>query len=1039
LPQRISLYIGLMLMSATIALNLPAMSDPPAQTIRPPISFPPRPKQNRSINRNFGRLPLAFERNQGQTDARVRFLTHSSDSALFLTPSEAVFTLATQPARKHNAPRADRKADRSAEKIGRVALRMQIIGANAKAAALARQPLSGKVNYFIGKDPRQWHADVPTFGKVGFQGVYPGIDLVYYGSQTHLEYDFVVAPRADPKQIQLHFAGVQDVHLDREGALVVRTAGRELKWRKPMVYQEDAAGKHTVVAHFRLKQMRSGQTGVRFALGRYDRARPLVIDPVLLYSTYLSGHQRDNIDAGPGGETPQDIAIDGSGNAYIAGYTYSTDFPTTAGAFQPTKNANSEHTTAFVTKINPTGTALVYSTYLGGTDSFGSWAAGIAIDSSGSAYITGSVYSNDFPTTPGAFQGAMHIPGANYSNAFVTKLNATGSALIYSTYLGGSGGTPGSGDAATKIAIDAGGSAYVAGYAQSKNFPTTPGAFQKVNRSGSPQSATGFVTKLNATGTALIYSTYLGGGNTDFLHDLAVDSSGSAYVTGGAYSTDFPTTPGAFQRVNKAATGFDNAFVTRIDPTGSTLLYSTYLGGSISDAAEGIAIDSSGNAYVAGTTNSPDFPTTPGAFQRLYRGSTSIGSVATGNGFVTKLNAAGTALVYSTYLGDIGDGAGKIAIDRNGNACVVGQAHSPDFPTTPGAFQRVNRSQTGNGFIARLNATGTALLYSTYLGGSFNGFGIDSSYGDSAVGIALDNNGNAYVLGLTYSADFPITPGAFQPTTRAAAHLTNATVTKLSIVPTFPDFNNDGHTDLILQNPTTGEIGSWYQHGPRQNGGALFSLTPPTDFALVGVGDFSANGANTLVLQSRTTNKIALWYTGGTNGTTISGGVFVSQTPAVGWKIVGVGDFNADGKSDLVFQHQTSGQIAIWFMDGSLYAGGVLLPSAPAAGWQVVGVGDLHADGFSGLVFQNQTSGQIAFWTMHGTTLTGSAILPNVPGSGWKVVGVGDYSGDGSADLVFQNQTTNQGMIWFLGSGALVGSAPLSIVPPSGWKIVGPR
>jgi hypothetical protein len=1020
-----------LLTGATSVLSLPGRSDPPAKPILPPSISHSTPAQKVSVAGDFGRLPLSFESNQGQTDAKVRFLTHSGDSTLFLTPSEAVFSMAAQPQQKEKSALLKERTNRQQPaKIAHAALRMQMVGSNPRARALTQQPLAGRINYFLGNDPSKWHAGVPTFGRVGFQGVYPGVDLVYYGNQRHLEYDFVVAPHADPKQIILHFAGARGVHLNAAGDLIVSTQGRELKWQKPVVYQQDKAGKHAVAARFRMKSLPNGQAGVSFALGRYDSARPLVIDPVL-YSTYLGGST--------GEDDANSIAIDRSGAAYIAGIAVSTDFPTTSGAFQRVNNGRSRSADVFVAKFNSTGTALLYSTYLGGTGSsqgFSDRATGIAIDGSGNAYVTGQAYSTDFPTTPGAFQ-RVNNGGPYASKAFVSKLNSTGTALLYSTYLGGS-----SRDSASGIAIDSGGAAYVTGQAYSTDFPTTPGAFQPVNR-GVSNASNAFVAKLNSTGTALLYSTYLGGNYGDSASGIAVDSGGAAYVTGSAASTDFPVTPGAFQLVKhgQAQPGVDrgtaNAFVTKLNPTGTALLYSTYVGGSGNqggDFATGIAIDSSGSAYITGSTESTDFPTTPGAFQGVYKANALFGTLSA---FVTKLNSTGTTLLYSTYLGGSGnqggDWANSIAIDSSGNAYVAGYTFSTDFPTTLGAFQRMKNAKGAyNAFLSKFNATGTGLVYSTYLGGS--------GQGGQANGIAVDSSA-AYVAGSTRSTDFPTTPFAFQRVNYANGqpNFSNAFVTKLSAIPIFPDFNNDGSTDLLLQNSSTGAIASWFLQGPTWIGGAYFSLTPPIDYTLVGVGDFRGDGTPTLVLQSRTTNQIAFWYTSGANRATISGGDYVNVMPPAGWKVVGIGDFNGDGKSDIVFQNQTTNQIAIWFMNGPQWTGGVYLPFTPPAGWQVVGAGDFNADNFTDLVFQNQSTGQIALWYMNGTTYVDGSILTTVPASGWKVVGVGDYNGDGSADLLFQNQTSNQAAVWYLQSGAFAGGTSLSLAPPSGWKIVGPR
>lgn len=1019
MKQRHSLLTGFLLVSATSALSLPGQSEPPTRATVPHTP-PPAPMQKAEIVRKMDRLPLAFESNQGQSDATVRFLAHTSDSTLFLTPSEAVFTMPLPEKQAQNAPRKDRKVRRAAEKLTRLALRMQMVGANAHAAPLHQQPLAGRVNYFVGKDPRKWQTDVPTFGRVGFQGVYPGIDLVYYGNRKHLEYDFLVAPHADPKQIKLRFAGAQTVRLSPAGELLVQAEGQELRWQKPVVYQQDKTGKHPVDARFRLQTLPNGQQDVRFALGRYDTSRPLVIDPVLVYSTYLGGSTTTNGDQSAG------IAIDSSGSAYLTGTAYSADFPTTAGAFRTTKAAGASFSNAFVTKLNATGTGAVYSTYLGGSTGFGDTADGIAVDSSGSAYVTGYTSATDFPTSANAYQTTKKT-GASF-NAFVTKFNASGSALIYSTLIGGS-----TGDQATAIALDSGNNAYITGYSFSTNFPTTPGAYQTTKK-GPTDSVNSFVTKLNTTGTALSYSTYIGGTIEDRAFGIAVDGSGFAYITGYAFSTDFPTTPGAYQTKNNSTISSVNAFVTKFNPAGTGLVYSTYLGGTNGDNAAAIAIDANGSAYVVGSAFSTDFPTTPGSQQPTKRGQ----GTANPNAFVTKLNATGTALSYSTYLGGTGtggDGATGVAVDAGGGAYVVGYTHSNDFPLTANAVQPTNHAlaSDSNAFLTKLNAAGSALGYSTYLGGSG---------GDSAYGVALDVRGNIYLTGIAKSADFPVTPGAYQATKRASASSYDSFVAKISttsIAAVYPDFNSDAHTDLLIQNPTTGAIASWFMNGTQLAGSTLFSQNPGSDYALVGVGDFSGNGATTLVLQSKSTNKVVFWFTGGANNATVSGGAFVNVSPDAGWKVVGVADFNADGRSDLVFQNQNTRQIAIWYMSGSIFSDGVILNFTPLTGWNVVGAGDANGDGFPDLVLQNQTTGQIALWYLNGTAYVDGKVLTAVPASGYKVVGVGDYNGDGSVDLLFQTSASSNAALWYLQNGAFAGGAALSTPLPSGWNIVGPR
>ena len=574
---------------------------------------------------------------------------------------------------------------------------------------------TGVSNYFTGNNPSQWLTNISQYGEVEYQNVYAGIDLVYYGNQQQLEYDFVVAPGANPGSIHLDFKGASSISLDTRGDLVLHTASGDVVQHAPVIYQDIGGVRHTVPGQFVL----GAQGQVSFNVGAYDASLPLTIDPVLGYSTYLGS---GNYDAGLG------IAVDGSGNAYITGETSSINFPTTTGAFQ-TSSAGSYD--VFVSKLNAAGTALVYSTYLGGSGDDEGY--GIAVDGSGNAYVTGETDSTNFPTTQGAFQTS----DAGSYEAFVTKLNAAGNALAYSSYLGGQ-----SFDEGTGIAVDGSGNAYVTGTTESSNFPTTTSAFQ-TTWTGSEKA---FITKLNGAGTALVYSTLLGGTSTDGAESIAVDSSGDAYVTGFANSTDFPITPGAFQTNHASDSGYTDAFVTKLNSSGTALVYSTYLGGNHADMGYGITVDSAGDAYVTGSTASSTFPTTSGAFQTSNAGGLL-------DAFVTKLDASGTALVYSTFLGGSSEDRGfGIAVDGAGDAFVTGDTQSANFPTTTNAFQ----TSSGGGddtFLTEMNASGTALAYSTFMGGSS---------GEIGHGVAVDGAGNAYMVGCTYSANFPTTTGAFQ-------------------------------------------------------------------------------------------------------------------------------------------------------------------------------------------------------------------------------------------------------------------------------------
>jgi Beta-propeller repeat len=679
----------------------------------------------------YGTLPLSFEANQGQTAPQVQFLARGRGYSLFLTTEEAVLAF-SQLADHDTALGADTAAGGRADAASRsqryttrgrapippqAVVRMQLVGANATPPGVGHDALPGKSHYLIGNDPQDWRTDIAHYATVKYAGVYPGVDLFYYGHQGQLEYDFVVSAGADPRAITLAFVGASAVHLDAGGELVLSVGGGEMRQRKPVIYQEVDGVRQGIVGGYRLEGHH-----VSFAVGEYDVSRPLVIDPVLIYSTYLGGN---------GSDSSRSIAVDKDGQAYVTGTTASSNFPTTAGAFQPTF-AGAD---AFVTKLNCSGTALVYSTYLGGSD----FDAGvdIAVDKDGQVYVAGGTWSRNFPTTAGAFQ-RTHAGGI--SDAFVTKLDRSGTALVYSTYLGGRDS-----EASTGIAVDKDGQAYVVGVTESRNFPTAAGAFQPTYAGGSVDT---FVTKLNRSGTALVYSTYLGGSSDDLGVGIAVDKDGQVYMAGGTSSSDFPTTRHAFQPAHAGGIAdSSDAFVTKLNRSGTALVYSTYLGGSNSDMGNGIAVDEDGRAYVTGGTASSDFPTTRRTVQPAFAGGIF-------DAFVTKLNRNGTALVYSTYLGGSDREIGiDIAVDEDGRAYVTGRTESPDFPTTRRAFQPAFAGGI-DVFVTKLNRSGTALVYSTYLGGSGD---------DGGDGIAVDEDGQAYITGPTTSSDFPTTRRAVQP------------------------------------------------------------------------------------------------------------------------------------------------------------------------------------------------------------------------------------------------------------------------------------
>ena len=640
-------------------------------------------------------LPISFERNVGQVDARVQYLARGKGYTLFLTAGQAVLSF-----------------------DGKGALRMALAGANPVLRPRGLIELPGTANYFVGNDPARWRSGIHTYAKVVYERVYPGIDLTYYGDSAGLEYDFIVAPGSDARRIALRFDGADALEIGSTGELIVRSGAGAVRWRKPVLYQ-DAGGRRRVIGG--AYEIRAPKL-VGFRVGPYDRKRPLVIDPVLMYSTYLGGSGAENSTGVSADNRKSAITVDAAGNAYVTGNTESTDFPAIGAA----PGASRGGADAFVVKLNATGTAVVFSTYLGGSGV--DRAYGIAVDASGAVYLTGRTRSTNFPVT-GALQPALR----GGEDAFVTKLAANGASLVYSTYLGG-----GAEDDGHAIAVDAGGNALVTGGTESRDFPLSA-PFQTAYRGGQVEA---FLAKLNPQGNAPVFSTYLGGANFDHPEGVAVDSAGNVWVAGFTGSADFPIA-GALQQ---ALRGEADGFVTKFDSQGR-ISFSTYLGGSGFDLIFCVAVDAAGSAYVAGTTTSTDFPATRGAFQEQLTGGL--------EGFVAKLNATGSSLIYATYLGAATETeeemALAIAVDASGSAFVTGTTTSSSFPVLD-AFQRLLGGYR-DAFVTGLTPDGSALVYSSFFGGS----GLDYGYG-----IAMDGAGNVFITGRTFSEDLPV-PGAIQP------------------------------------------------------------------------------------------------------------------------------------------------------------------------------------------------------------------------------------------------------------------------------------
>lgn len=776
---------------------------------------PPKPAPMPEQKAGFRSLPLRFEANQGQTDPTVKFLSRGNGYALFLTADSAVFRL--------GSPREDSAHAALSSSI----VRMKLAGASPNARVSGAGPLPGKINYFIGNDPKKWTSGASTYAKVNYQQVYKGIDLVYYGAEGQLEYDFVVAPGADSRQIALEFAGAQP-RLAPDGALLLALDGAPLSFRRPIVYQTIAGKRKTIRGGYRLTANR-----VQFSLGEYDHTRALVIDPVMSYFTYLGGSANDYVGNPPGylqfAVSPsQSIAADPAGNLYVTGFTNSTDFPVQS-AFQSqniSAPANGAPYVAFVTKLDPTGSHLVYSTYLGGATAGQTKGYAIAIDSSGSAYVTGSTQQADFPVTAGAYQkicgwvnNGQSTCGGSASSAFLTKLSPSGGSLAYSTFFG-----PGTLDAGYSVAVDSQGQAYLAGISTASCasndptacFPTTasavlPGSmFNGTLQQGKTfNQGSAFISVFDAAGANLLYSSLYGGlgstaagsdgkpGNNGATYGagVAVDASGNFYLAGTSSSNQLPVTTGAYQRYFSGPNGnLGRGYVAKFSPVGSkggaSLIYSTFVGGTDgvndgSDQIGGIAVDATGNAYVTGNTQSYDFPVTIN-----NPTSCTAKNGCQNTGFLAKINPAGNGLVWSTLVGaSTNCCSGVLAImapprlDPSGNLIVTGRLNgSIGFP-----FVNPLQPQTngfGGVFVTKYDPTASKILFSTNIyspstnGGMFPG------------GADVDAQGNIYVAGFAALTDLPVTTGAFRTTNAGATDVFIAKINPSTPSPTITEVDN---------------------------------------------------------------------------------------------------------------------------------------------------------------------------------------------------------------------------------------------------------
>jgi len=668
------------------------------QSIAQPLLKSQKLSKSLQISPDYGKIPLYFIPNKGQIHKNALYYANTSKYTLWVTKEGLSFD---STIKCDNQDRRD-KAGLSAlsDQHTRDVSRLIFLNANNNPEVIAVDKTEHKVNYFIGSDKSKWKTGIFTSKAVLYKELYKKIDLKVYGLEKEIEYDFFVKPGGKVSDIRFEYKDIKQTRIDKEGNLVVETMFGEFKHARPGCYQTIQGEKIEVDAWFKKIE----ENRYSFGVGKYDNTYELIIDPlVLVYSTFLGGDDTDGSYA---------ITVDSQGAVYVSGYTYSTNFPTK----KPIYGNYTRLRDAFVTKIDPEGQALIYSTYLGGSDHDLSY--DIAVDSEGAAYVTGYTESKDFPTNK-----AFRKNNQGSTDAFITKIDPEGKKLVFSTYLGGSASDVGVG-----IDIDSEGAVYIVGGTYSSNFPTKNPIYGSY--AGNKDV---FITKINPKGKPLIYSTYLGGSKRDYSWDIAVDSEGCSYVTGSTQSTNFPIKK-PFQR---NFSGYLDAFITKINPNGKALSYSTYLGGHQYDSGHSIAVDSKGAAYVTGFTQSTDFPTKK-AFRKYNQGGV--------DAFVTKINPKGKTLVYSTYLGGYNrEESWGIAVDSKGAAYVAGFTTSTDFPTKNPIFE--NNAGSYDVFVTKIKPNGKPLVYSTYLGGDHQ---------DRCWCLTIDSDGAVYVAGYTKSTNFPL-------------------------------------------------------------------------------------------------------------------------------------------------------------------------------------------------------------------------------------------------------------------------------------------
>ncbi len=939
----------------TLAFAVIAVAAPLALSPDSEIEKSQGDRSKRGIRPNLQNAAIYFEPNTGQNEEEVKYLARGRGFNLFLTPTKAVYVLKSG---KENSPEQG-IPDQPLKKTRKAAIFMELMGADEHAAPEGAEELPGKVNYISGSDPDKWKTGVATYASVLTEDVYPGIDLIWRGKEGGaIRYDFVVNPGGSPDSIEWEISGANSASINPEGDLVLVTDAGNLVHRKPITYQDSQGQRTNVESEFALvvdDLPDPSVTKVRFSVGEYDRSKALVIDPTVLgsnlaFSTFLGG---DNFDNGTA------IAADSNGNVYVTGVTgsvlNSAEFPTTAGAFDTTFNGGSLGD-AFVSKFSADGSTLLYSTYLGGSNDdngrgiavdslgrayvtgvtasvdfpvtagaydetlgsldayvvrlsadgsaleYGTFLGGIgidegraiAVDSNFSAYVTGKSRSNDFPVTTGVVQGSR----AGGDDAYVTKFNADGTGLVYSTFLGGDQDDIGKG-----IAVNSAGEAFVTGEtkAGTPDFPVTSGAFDETHNGG----IDAFVSRLNSGATALTYSTFLGGTLTDRGNGIVVDNTGNAYVTGTTGSSDYPTTAGAY---DETANGLDDIFVTKLNSSGSALTFSTYIGGSSLDSGNGIGIDSSLYVSVTGSAfdGVPGFPTTPDAFDGTHNGSTDV--------VLARLDPTGSILSYSTFIGgSLGETGFGIATLPTGDSHIVGTAGSFNFPTTAGSFDPTHNFGDSDVFVSRFSFQSSPFAPYDFDGDGKTdvsifrpGLGqwwIYYSSTQTSLGVSFGVNTDIPVPN-DFTGDGKDDVAFFRPSTNEWFVIRSEDMTFFAFpfgaagdIPAPGDFDGDGKTDAAVYRPTSG---TWF--ALRSSDSQVLAVPFGIMEDVPTVADFDGDGMDDIAQYRPSVNQ---WWQ------------FRSSAGIIGYQFgspgdrTAVGDYTGDGKADVAFFRDSTSE---WFV-----------------------------------------------------------------------------------------------------------------------------